>query len=268
MRLIDIYKQVGDTVRYVTGGCIQTGEPSISRAPIVRSYTMADGSPVVYPAARDTVTATVEMECTASEAAAIERLVSGAHIIFAGLKLGALLGYDAQDQGNFPPTSPIPCIITGAVEVGEKFAKSGIYFASIPVQLIVGVSGYPDTSGLTLPVIYTDSISLNGETDFFSGYQIEKRTWLASRPVFFSRSSVYFTALDSISVGYACAETSAAPVSVTLYKNGIAAASAPDASGSFTVPLDYGENVLVLAMLGAYCRPFYVRLTAFRQKSG
>ena len=267
MRLIDIYKQTAGGIVYVTGGCIQTGEPFLQRAPVVKTYTMADGSPLVYPSAKDTCTATVELECTRTQAAAIEQLVSGTHIIFAGLKLGALLGYDAQDQGNFPPTSPIPCIITGAVEVGEKFAKSGIYFANIPVQLIVGVSGYPDTSGLTLPVIRS-SVTLDGAADGLNGYRIGKRKWGAVQEVFFQRKQIYVTGADSLTIGYSCEELTGAAVSVTLWQNGTAAADSTETQDAFTVGPDPGTNDLVLEFLGAASRPLYIGLTVLRQNAG
>ena len=260
MRYIDIYKETDSGVEYVTGGCGQLGEPVIQRTPIVSSYTLADGTPVIYPAAKDTASMTVELDCTRAEAAAIETLIHGAHIILAGLKAGAVLGTDVQRAKDIPQLSGTPCIITGTAEIGEAFARSGIYYARFPVQLLTNTIGRPLST--SVPFVRVPTIYVNGAGEDMDAYFLEKRMWNGESVLFQSRKMVYWTRADSITIGYIRFGEEAVCYA---YLDGQIIADSTETNGEFTFPLTKGaQHSIVLEFIGAACRPARIGITVRR----
>ena len=260
-----MYKQTADGVAFVTGGCIQVGEPGIQRTPIVRSFTLADGSPVVYPAQKDTAAVTLSLECTQAQAAEIEKLVHGAQIILTGIKAGALLGAGLQTADDYPAQSGCTAIITGAVDVTEKFARSGIYSVELPLQILVGNTG--EAEPVTVPGLRFAAISLDGETgQFLPRYHTERARVLGAVRACWVRNSRYFTSSGTLDVTWAVASGNP---TCTLYVNGAEIADATGAGGTFAdTPLTVGDNEIVLVLTADGCRPLHVVIPVYRQNVG
>ena len=262
MRYIDLYKQTAGGAVFITGGCIQTGEPAVQRAPIVKSYTMADGTPLVYPSAKDTCTASIELECTMQEAAAIEPVVRRAQIILAGIKAGSLLGDTQLRASDLPLQTGVPCIITGAVDICEKYAKSGIYGVTLPLQIEVADTGLPQS--VPVPVVRVPMLTLDSVSEGLGRYTAQKLLWGGKRVLFLVRKP-YFTKQDSLTLGVVA---TGEPAECYLYVNGEILDETPDTVHTFTVPLHVGNNEIVLEWIGADCRPMRIRLDVYRQNVG
>lgn len=107
----------------------QLNDVKLQSAPILKSYTMADGSPLIYTAPLAKKTTEIVLECTQAEARILSQYASGAEFSFTGVNI----------VGNANLSAPIVCYLTGAVSVelvSEPMDKCTVRMA---VQVVSGV---------------------------------------------------------------------------------------------------------------------------------
>lgn len=275
MRFVDVYQRGTSGTIFVCAGCIQLGEPMVQRSPIVHSFTLADGSPVVYPAPKDTATMTVELECTKYQAMQLERLVHGAQVILTGLKFGALQANE-QAGGTYPEAFGYDCLITGAVEIGERYAGSGIYSVTLPVQFAVSTSGAAEI--VDVPTVRVKSLTLGGTEDTVRlgeryVYQPRDASFGNVTAGIFVRQGIWFTQEDTLTFSYEKRDADAEKdIRARVWLNGKLEKDCLLPDEQMELPLLPGENQLGLHCL-AYDddgvmingRPLSLRLCIYRQ---
>ena len=107
----------------------QLNEVKFDSAPVLKAYTMADGSPLIYTAPLAKKTTEIVLECTQAEARILSQYASGAEFSFTGVNI----------VGNANLSAPIVCYLTGAVSVelvSEPMDKCTVRMA---VQVVSGV---------------------------------------------------------------------------------------------------------------------------------
>lgn len=253
MRLVDIYRQNGTHLEVVTTGCIQTGTPVLTRTPIVKSFTMADGSPCIYPAVRDTASLTAEFECTKTQAAAIAASVRYGKLVFAGL------GWCVNGTTGTGATGAVG-YITGGVQVTEKFACSGIFGVTIPLQLEVKTDG--SVLETSVPVVQLTNLTV-------CNVNIAPSDCRYIRDAFAYRKTV-FTGTETAAVSYTVQIPEGLPeqiVTQVYVRRGNIIAGCTGDTGTLEVPLVPGENALLLQFLHGtdFCKTWQTRLTIYRE---
>ncbi len=186
MRIVDVYRDCGSYRSPIAIDCIQYGEIRLSRTPITKMYTMADGSPCMYTAACDTAEMTVQLECGCENAALLAQHARLGKLVFAGLSWGV------NSAPTLPPVTGVVGYITGAVQVQPRSVKADLYTVSIPVQLEVNADGTYKT--LSVPAVKADLV-LDRQPEILhsAGYRYE----VGSR---FVRRQVITTGAASIAV--------------------------------------------------------------------
>ncbi len=252
MRLVDIYRQNDDQLEVVTTDCIQTGMPVLTRTPIVKSFTMADGSPCIYPAVRDTVSMTAEFECTKTQAAAIAASVRHGRLVFAGLS------WSVNDMQIQPLTGAVG-YITGGVQVVEKFAGSGIFSVTVPLQLEVQTDG--SILEMPVPVVQLTDLTVCGTPVSLSDCRYANG--------FVCRKTV-FANTDTAAVSYTVQIPDGLPeelaTQVYIRRGDAVMAECTGDAGTVQVPLVSGENVLLLQVSHGtnFCKAWQMRFTIYR----
>lgn len=107
----------------------QLNDVHFNRAPILKSYTMADGSPLIYTAANDTATTEIVLECNQADARKLSSYANQAEFSFVGLNI----------VGNENFSDRITCYLTGAVQVELISETADICQVRMQVQVVNGV---------------------------------------------------------------------------------------------------------------------------------
>lgn len=126
MRTVNIYLENGTAV---TSGCIQTGETGVTRTSKSRFYEMSDGTCACYPCQTAKAEMTLSLECTRAQADAIDAATCQGMLLFEGIRFAA--------RNVIPGQSKIRAYIAGAVQIEEKYYKTGIYAVTIPLRFDV-----------------------------------------------------------------------------------------------------------------------------------
>lgn len=190
MRYVDIY--TGDGV-LVAADCRQLGgtdKPAQKRTPNAKRFTMANGDPLVYPAQKDTMTCTVELECGYAQALAISRKVRLTRMLFSGLSLGCTA------PQTLPETSGIAGIITGGVDVCEKYSGTGIYGVTIPLQIELDNDGMPAQTNVPAVTLSGGILTLDGMAESL------RSDYIYTKGGYFLRKTPYIAGSDSDSIGF------------------------------------------------------------------
>lgn len=252
MRIVDIYRQNGSHLEVVTTDCIQIGTPVLTRTPIVKSFTMADGSPCIYPAVRDTASMTAEFECTKTQAAAIAASVHHGRLIFAGLS------WIVNDASKIALTGAVG-YITGGVQVVEKFAGSGIFGVTVPLQLEVKTDG--SVLETSVPVVQLTDLTVCGVNISLSDCRYANG--------FVCRKTV-FANTENAAISYTAQIPDGLPehlvTQVYIWRDNKIIAGCTGDAGTLEVPLVPGENALLLQFLHGtnFCKTWQTRLTIYR----
>ena len=181
MRLIDIYKEASDgTISLVTAGCIQTGGTLLTRTPKNQFYELADGTCVCYPCATAKAETVLELECTETQAQAIDTVTNRGSMLFAGLRCGANLA-----EALHPPRTGYRAFLTGQIEIEKMYACANVYRVRIPLRFDVSGTEYRSE---TLPVICPNLLTISGTTAQvrFFPYRL-----LDGNPVFVRRNTLF-----------------------------------------------------------------------------
>lgn len=190
MRFVDIYTADGVLI---AADCRQLGgmdKPAQKRTPNAKRFTMANGDPLVYPVQKDTMTCTVELECSYVQALAISRNVRLTRLLFAGLSLGCTA------PQMLPETSGIAGIITGGVDVCEKYSGTGIYGVTIPLQIELDNDGMPALTNVPAVTLSGGILTLDGTAESLqTGYTYMKGGY-------FLRKTPYIAGSDADSIGF------------------------------------------------------------------
>lgn len=107
----------------------QLHEVKFDSAPIQKTYTMADGSPVIYTAPLAKKTTEIVLECSQEQARILSQYASGAEFSFTGVNI----------VGNASLTAPIVCYLTGAISIELISETLDICQVRMPVQVVSGV---------------------------------------------------------------------------------------------------------------------------------
>ena len=267
MRLIDIYKETSGGTVMVTAGCIQTGATDLSKAVQSKFYTMADGTVSCYPVQTAKSEMTLELECTRTQAAAIEAAAALGSLLFAGLRFGTNYSSDPVQ----PFQTGYRAFLSGSVQIAEKYALSGIYSVKIPLLL--------DASGTTyrteqVAALMPTALSVAGTAETISyehlrGYDLKL---VGGVPVFVRRA-VVFTGGSTIEAAvtvkrqdYAAGTRTLSGTVITI--SGTAETVTVDgnsAAASETLSLEQGENLIDILVTLTGCRPLVLRIPVYRQ---
>ena len=206
MRFVDVYTYAAQVsgMELIAADCRQLGgtdKPSQKRTPIARRYTMANGDPAVYPADKDALTCTVELECGKTQADAIGCHVHETLLVFAGLSLGC-----SEPQTLPVQTGGYKGIITSGVDICEKFSGTGIYCVTLPLQIMladVSTPGAPAVVGVPAVKLSQEQndteqgrLTLGGNTEYLS------RDYQYTRGGYFLRKSPYIVPSSTLTVTY------------------------------------------------------------------
>ena len=85
-QLIDVYGKGSDGFTYLMGGLQQIGTPSVQCKPLMKTFTMSDGSIAAYATGAGTDNMNIEIECSLSDANRLQIYArSYGSLVFAGL---------------------------------------------------------------------------------------------------------------------------------------------------------------------------------------
>lgn len=107
----------------------QLNEVKFSSAPVLKSYTMSDGSPLVYTAVNPKRTTEIVLECSQADARKLSSYASSAELTFTGVNI----------VGNADFTTSIGCYLTGGISVELVSEKADICRVRVPVQVVSGL---------------------------------------------------------------------------------------------------------------------------------
>ena len=107
----------------------QLNDVKLQSAPILKSYTMADGSPCIYTAVNAKHTTEIVLECSQAEARKLSQCASSAELTFTGINI----------VGNADFTTSIVCYLMGAVQIELVSENADICRVRLPVQVVNGI---------------------------------------------------------------------------------------------------------------------------------
>lgn len=98
----------------------------LKSAPVLKSYTMADGSPLIYTAPNATNTTEILLECNRADARALSSYAHYGEFTFIGLNIIA--------NANF--SDSIHCYLTGGIQVNLISETADICQVRMGVQIV------------------------------------------------------------------------------------------------------------------------------------
>ena len=107
----------------------QLNDVKLQSAPILKSYTMADGSPCIYTAVNAKHTTEIVLECSQADARKLSQCASSAELTFTGINI----------VGNADFTTSIVCYLMGAVQIELVSENADICRVRLPVQVVNGI---------------------------------------------------------------------------------------------------------------------------------
>lgn len=267
MRLIDIYKETSGGTVLVTAGCIQAGLTDLQKTVQSKFYTMADGTVCCYPVQTAKSEMTLTLECTKAQAAAIESAAALGSLLFAGLRFGT--NYNADPVQPFQ--TGYRAYLSGAVQIAEKYALSGIYSVKLPLLLDASGTTYrTEQVAALMPTAL--SVGRTAETisyEHLRGYDLKL---VGGVPVFVRRA-VVFTGGSTIALAvtvkrqdYAAGTRELTGTTITI--GGTSETVTVDgnsASASKTVSLAPGDNRIDVRCSLTGCRELILRIPVYRQ---
>ena len=267
MRLIDIYKETPSGTVLVTAGCIQAGATDLKKTVQSKVYTMADGTVCCYPVQTAKSEMTLTLECTKAQAAAIESAAALGSLLFAGLRFGT--NYNADPVQPFQ--TGYRAYLSGAVQIAEKYALSGIYAVTLPLILDASAGTYRREH---VAAILPTALSVGGEAasieyEHLRGYDLKL---VGGVPVFVRRA-VVFTGGSTIALAvtvkrqdYAAGTRELTGAVITI--GGTSETVTVDgnsAAASKTADLALGDNLIDVQVTLTGCRPLMIRIPIYRQ---
>lgn len=195
MRIIDIYREdtASDTgFRLIEGGFIQAGENTLSRTLNAKTFTMADGSLMMYPAAKDRIQMPIGLECSGNQAALLENAVHYGKLFFAGIHAGTSKSPSQTDK-NYPSATKkaFAGYVTGTFR--ENQISSDLFSIEIPCQF-----DFDETAAV--PVIMT---GFGNDSGLKIGDNIQKFSDFAFlKDGFFHRKQIIFTSNAKINLAF------------------------------------------------------------------
>lgn len=251
MRLLDIYKETADGIFLLAEGLIQTGSTLLGCEPQSKFYTMGDGTTCCYATPTAKQTMTLELECTATGAAAIRAAMHLGSFLVAGMRFGTIAGAETVGYRVFP---------NGSAQIGQLYAGVDLFSAKIPLLL--------DASGMELrwervPVLQ-GSVTLGETADSASHYRKTLRpepVWERLAPVFVRTAALSFAVAVSRGDGGTLEGlTCTAPGAEQLAFDGSILTG--------TLPLTMRDNLLAITCRLTGCRPLRLRIPVYRQAGG
>ena len=267
MRLIDIYKETPGGTVLVTAGCIQAGATDLKKTVQSKVYTMADGTVCCYPVQTAKSEMTLTLECTKAQAAAIEAAAALGSLLFAGLRFGT--NYSADPVQPFQ--TGYRAYLSGAVQIAEKYALSGIYTVTLPLILDASADTY---RGEQVAALLPTALSVGGEAasieyEHLRGYEMRLLGGIPG----FERKSVVFAGGDTIDVAvtvkrqdYTAGTRTLSGAVITI--GGTSETVTVDgnsATASKTVSLAPGDNRIDVRCSLTGCRELILRIPVYRQ---
>ena len=104
----------------------QLNEVKFTASPILKKYTMADGSPLIYTAPNSTNTTEIVLECTQADARSLCAFSALAEFYFTGLNI--------ISNQNF--SDSVHCYLTGAISVELISETADLCRVRMPVQVV------------------------------------------------------------------------------------------------------------------------------------
>lgn len=123
MRNVSIYTSNGTVL--IGNQFKQLNEVKFTSAPVLKSYTMADGSPLIYTATNAKRTTEIVLECGQADAMALSSYASNAEFTFTNVNI----------VGN-ANLSSIHCYLTGGIQIDLISEKSDICRVRLGVQVV------------------------------------------------------------------------------------------------------------------------------------
>lgn len=104
----------------------QLNEVKFTASPILKKYTMADGSPLIYTVPNSTNTTEIVLECTQADARNLSSYASSAEFTFTGLNI--------ISNANF--SDSVHCYLTGGISCELISERADICRVRMGVQVV------------------------------------------------------------------------------------------------------------------------------------
>lgn len=124
MRNVSIYTENGTIL--IGNQFKQLNEVKFTASPILKKYTMADGSPLIYTVPNSTNTTEIVLECTQADARNLSSYASSAEFTFTGLNI--------ISNANF--SDSVHCYLTGGISCELISERADICRVRMGVQVV------------------------------------------------------------------------------------------------------------------------------------
>lgn len=262
MRIIDIFyedKNSDTGFRLVSTDYIQTGEAAFSRSSNGKTFTMADGSLLMYPVRHDKIQMTLQLECTRNKAVSLENAMYRGKLLFAGISTGTVQTATPTDKNYLnKPKHALAGYLTR--DFRSKQISADLFALEIGMQL-------EDTQYL-IPVILTgfgsqEGLKIQDTVQNFSDFVYQKDGVFHRKQVIFtsdSRISIAFPVIISIDAG---------TISAYLKRDSkILKSWSQMTQGAYceTVQeLQSGMNLFQIGISAPYtCKPFFLQFRVYK----
>lgn len=264
MRYIDIYKQAGNDFVLVAQDCIQTESADLTRKAVLKSFSMADGSTVLYTSGNDSAEMTLSLECNQAQIQAISEALHVGELYFAGMRAGAHALPTPTENGYFPQylENSVPAYIgilteNSSVKILETAAHADLFALQIPLKL--ETSGGQFRTEL-IDSCYMEGFSIAGTVQNFQNYRYHKGDFI--------RKSVIFTNRSQIIVGQWGRRAGCFYTLLDEDDNVITGSESwTYDDGYYTPPvnLNFGLNTLILQITSGELKPVRFQFSVYRQ---
>jgi len=260
LRIVDIYYlDANQNPVFLTGDCIQTDNTDVSRKSNAKSYTMADGSLMLYPAQNDSAEFTLCLECKSVQVEAISSAVRQGQLLFAGMHVGGKKS-DTPTDRNYLETAIHPAFIgllpeNSNVKIKEIEACVDLFSVQIPMNLVLSAGNYRMQN---LTVIKIDSLEFFENSENFSSYAYQKSGY-------FCRNQMLHTNSDTLPMSFTYSGN-VPNLSASLKKSGVTVQSwnPVETENSCSAALDVGLNQFTLLLSAPAYKSLGFRFSVWR----
>lgn len=245
----------------VCAGCIQTGGTLLTRTPNNKFFEMADGTCACYPCATAKAETVLELECTETQAHAIDTATNRGSLLLAGLRCGADLA-----EAPHPPRTGYRAFLTGQIEIEKMYACAKVYRVRIPLRF--DVSGETFRS-VTMPVIYPTSVTIDEVADNLTGYSYRL---IGGAPAFIRNQTLFLFGSPSLfTLGFRRADDDEFPLTgctVSIWNSafgGDPSEQPLDSGGTLIVGTQSGRQDIEICIKKSGLTPLRLWLTVYVQ---
>lgn len=198
MRYIDIYRKTSGHFQLVAHDCIQTDNADVTRKAVLKSFTMADGSTMLYTSGNDSAEMSLCLECNESQIQAISEALHTGELYFTGMRAGGHFLPSPADNGYFPKylSEDVPAYVgvlteNSSVRILETAAHADLFGLQIPLKLETSGGKLIEEHIPTAGLLPTGGISIGGTEIDYSDYRYHKGAFIRKSLIFTEKSSFF-----------------------------------------------------------------------------